>query len=202
MDSRKDRAKVRWSLWILLLLIGRNNEHLHILAHRLLGTPERPPRSITLDALRAFALRQYIHSLQGRNRNSTNDTEYSHLRNMAKICPLCLYRSVARPRCVAAHGKAAGVPRRAQPGGGRFRRTGRGAVPRLPRGGPHESDCGLRPRLPLALPCAVSRGVRQLPYVSRGHAVEQRGHLTKQSARHFAAPVTHIVRIVISIPSD
>ena len=37
--------------------------------------------------------------------------------------------------------------------------------------------------------------------MSRGHAVEQRGHLTKQSARHFAAPVTHIVRIVISIPS-
>ena len=80
--------------------------------------------------------------------------------------------SGARPRRVAADGKATGVPRGAQPGGGRLRRAGRGAVPRLPGGGPHQSDCGLRPRLPLALPGAVPRDVHQLPNVSHGLAVK------------------------------
>lgn len=80
--------------------------------------------------------------------------------------------SGARPRRVAADGKATAVPRGAQPGGGRLRRAGRGAVPRLPGGGPHQSDSGLRARLPLALPGAVPRDVHQLPNVSHGLAVK------------------------------
>ena len=92
----------------------------------------------------------------------------------------------ARPRRLAAHGQAAGVPRRAQPVGDRVRRTGRGAVPCLSGGRSHQSDCGLRPRLPLALSGAVPRDVLQLPNVSHGLAVKP--NIVIPSIYHRARP--------------
>ena len=68
----------------------------------------------------------------------------------------CFFSTDSCPRRVPADGEAAGVPRRAEPGSGRFRPTGRGAMPGLSRAETHEGDGGVRPRIPLPLPGALS----------------------------------------------
>ena len=74
--------------------------------------------------------------------------------------------SGARPRHVAADGKATAVPRGAQPGGGRLRRAGRGAEPHV---GAEAVPVGGRPR-PAAqfLPLKADAAPHQIPAHAQG----------------------------------